>query len=54
MWGYVEKGVLVINTYHSLFKFLNPAKDEDGLEEHGSVFGYCSDREEDDEPQLFK
>ena len=55
MWGYVEKGAPVINTYHSLFKFSNPAEDKHGLGEHRGVFGYCGDRNDDgDEPQLFK
>ena len=43
VWGYVEKGVTEITTYHSLFKFSNPAEDIDGLREHGGVCGYCVD-----------
>jgi hypothetical protein len=54
VWGYVEKGPPRINYYHSLFKFSNPSEDEDGPGEHGSVFGYCGDRDEEDKPQLFK
>ena len=54
MWGYVKNGALMINTHHSLFKISNPAADKDGPGDHGNVFGYCSNREEDDEHQLFK
>ena len=44
-----------LNTYHSLFKFSNPAKEEDEPGGNGGVFGFCGDRTDDeDEPQLFK
>jgi hypothetical protein len=55
IWGYVEKGSSTLHMYHSLFKFVNPAKEADGLGENGEVFGFCGDRNnEGDEPQLFK
>ena len=55
VWGYVDKGSLTLNTYHSLFKFSNPSEGEDGPGENGGVFGFSGDRTVDgEEPQLFK
>ena len=55
IWGYVEKGSSTLHTYHSLFKFANPAEEADGPGENGGVSGFCGDRtDEGGEPQLFK
>ena len=51
----METGSSTLHTYHSLFKFANPANEADGPGENGGVFGFCGDRnDEGDEPQLFK
>ena len=51
----MEKGAPLLNTYHDLFKFSNPAEDEDGPGVCGGVFGYYRDRSGDgEELQLFK